>query len=184
MIKRFVILTTFFFLFSSCSIAKFAKYYAGAESSGDSSPGSLKGLYYEGDDTSYIIGRLPDTWKRIEIKGGDLAFLKPQDNSTITVNSTCDKNKIKYSLRALSNTLLIGIDDKKLIESSERKVSGEISLQRIYEGNVSGVPIKISTVVLKKGDCIYDMSYSSTRDNFDNWFGEFNEFVSRFKIMS
>jgi hypothetical protein len=182
MIKRFLILTTLIFLLNSCSIARFARYYAGADSY--SSSGSLHGLYYENEDTAYIIGSLPDTWNRIEIKGGDLAFLKSQDNSTITVNSTCDKNKMKYSLKALSNTLVIGIDDKKLIESSEPKVSGEISLQRIYEGNVSGVPIKISTVVVKKGDCIYDLSYSSARDNFDNWFGEFNEFVSQFKIMS
>lgn len=182
MSKQFVILITFILLLNSCSIVKFAKYYAGAEPY--SSSGTLHGLYYEKEDTSYIIGSLPDTWKRIEINGGDLAFLNPQDNSTITVNSTCDKNKIKYSLKALSNTLLIGIDDKKLIESTERKVSGEISLQRISEGNVSGVPIKISTVVLKKGDCIYDMSYSSAPDNFDKWFGVFNEFVSRLKIMS
>jgi len=175
-----VILTTFIFLFNSCSIAKFAKYYAGA----DSSSGSLNGLYYEKEDTAYIIGSLPDTWKRIEIKGGDLAYWNPQDESTITVNSTCDKNKIKYNLKALSNTLVIGIDDKKLIESSEPNVSGVISLKRIYEGKLSGVPIKISTVVLKKGDCIYDIAYSSARDNFDSWFGEFNEFVSQFKIMS
>jgi hypothetical protein len=177
-----MIVITFIFLLNSCSIAKFAKYYAGADPY--SSSGSLHGLFYEKEDTSYIIGSLPDTWKRIEIRGGDLAFANEQDNSTVTVNSTCDKNKIKYNLKALSNTLLIGIDDKKLIESSERMVSGEVSLQRIYEGNLSGVPIKISTVVVKKGDCIYDMSYSSAQDNFDNWFGEFNEFVSRFKIMS
>ena len=177
-----MIFITFIFLLSSCSIAKFAKYYAGADSY--SSSGSLHGLYYEKEDTAYIIGSLPDRWERIEIRGGDLAFLNPDDNSTVTVNSTCDRNKIKYSLKALSNTLLIGIDDKQLIESSERKVSGEISLQRIYEGNLSGVPIKISTVVVKKGDCIYDMSYSSARDNFENWFGEFNEFISRFKIIS
>jgi hypothetical protein len=177
-----VIFITFIILLNSCSIAKFAKYYAGADS--DSSSGSLHGLYYEKEETTYIIGSLPDTWKKLAIKGGDLAFLNPEDNSTVTVNSTCDKNKIKYNLKALSNTLLIGIDDKKLIESSERTVSGEVSLQRIYEGNLSGVPIKISTVVVKKGDCIYDMSYSSARDNFENWFGEFNEFVSRFKIMS
>jgi hypothetical protein len=182
MSKQFVILITFILLLNSCSIVKFAKYYAGAEP--NSSSGTLHGLYYEKEDTAYIIGSLPGTWKTIEIKGGDLAFLNPQDNSTITVNSTCDKNKTKYSLKALSNTLLIGIDDKKLIESSERNVSGQISLQRVSEGNVSGVPIKISTVVLKKGECIYDMSYSSARDNFDKWFGEFNKFVSRFKILS
>lgn len=182
MSKQFVILITFTLLLNSCSIVKFAKYYAGAESS--STSGTLHGSYYKEEDTAYIIGSLPDPWKRINIKGGDLAFLNPQDNSTITVNSTCDKNKVKYSLRALSNTLLIGIDDKKSIESSERMVSGETALQRTSEGNVSGVPIKIVTVVLKKGDCIYDMSYSSARDNFDNWFGVFNEFVSRFKVLS
>lgn len=177
-----VIFVAIIFLLNACSIAKFAKYYAGADPY--SSSGSLHGLFYEKEDTAYMVGGLPDTWKRIEIRGGDLAFLNQQDNSTITVNSTCDKNKTKYNLKALSNTLLIGIDDKKLIKSSERTVSGEVALQRIYEGNLSGVPVKISTVVVKKGDCIYDMSYSSTRDKFENRFAEFNEFVSRLKILS
>jgi len=179
-----VIMTTFIFLLNSCSIAKFARYYASTDSSGDVSSGRLDRRFYEKADTSYVIGDLPDTWRRIKIKGGDLAFWNSQDDSTITVNSTCDRNKIKYSLRALSNTLVIGIDEKRLIESAERNISAEISLQRIYDGKISGVPIKISTVVLKKGDCIYDLSYSSTPDNFDKWFSEFNEFVSEFKIMS
>ena len=88
-----MIFITFIILLNSCSIAKFAKYYAGADSY--SSTGILRGLYYEKEDTTYIIGSLPGTWQRIEIKGGDLAFLNPEDNSTVTVNSTCDKNKIK-----------------------------------------------------------------------------------------
>ncbi len=178
--KLLLVFIAIIFLLSSCSIAKFARYYAGAGS--DSSSGRLYGLYYEKEDTAYIIGSLPDTWKRVEVRGGDLAFLNPQYNATITVNSTCDKNKTKYNLKALSSSLLIGIEDKRLIESREREVSSEISLQRIYEGNLSGVPIKISTVVVKRDECIYDMSYSSGRDNFGNLFGEFNEFVSRFKI--
>lgn len=184
MIRQFSALTVFLVFFSSCSIAKFAKYYAGADQYGDTPSGSLHGLYYEGPHTSYIIGQLPSTWQRIAIKGGDLAFLQTRENSTITVNSTCGKNKVKYSLSALSNSLLIGIDDKKLIKSTEREVSGEISLQRIYQGRISGVAIEICTVVLKRGDCVYDLSYSSTPDNFDKWFGEFDEFVSGFKVMS
>lgn len=178
MYKSFFIIIVFLF-FNSCSIAKIAKYYVES----DSSRGKLNGHIYSSNDTAYEIGSLPDTWKRIGIKGGDLAFWNEGFDTTITVNSTCDKNKIKYSLNALSNSLVIGIGGKEIIKNYEVKVNGENALQRVYIGSLSGSPIKLSTVVFKKGNCIYDFSYSSPPDNFENGFDEFNNFISQFKVI-
>lgn len=173
----------FCLLFNSCSAIKFVTYYAGTDTRSESSNGGLTGNFYEAKGTSYTIGYLPPTWKRIKIKGGDLAFWNESLDSTITVNSTCDKNKTRYSLKALSNSLVIGVKDKSLVESSEFIVSGEKALHRTYLGKLSEDQIKMSTVVLKKGSCIYDFSYVSKPDNFEGGFDQFNNFVSQFRII-
>jgi len=180
--KRFLLILSFFiFFFNSCSIMKFARYYAEADTS---TPGKLNGMVYESSDTSYVVGNLPSTWKRIKIKGGDLAYWNDKFDVTITVNSTCGNNKAKYSLKALSNSLVIGIDSKQLISSKETNISGETALQRIYLGKLSGVSIKMSTAVFKKGKCIYDFSYASTPGSFDPGFKDFNDFISQFMVIS
>ncbi len=167
--------------FNSCSVVKFAQYYASA----DSSPGKLKGRVYETKDTSYEIGQLPDNWKRINIDGGDLAFWNAKLEATITVNSTCYKNdkNVNYSLKALTNSLLIGIKDKGLVESEDITISGEKALLSIYQGNLDKIPVKISAVVFKKKSCNYDLTYASSPDSFDGGKADFKGFVSQFKLI-
>jgi len=169
------------FFFNSCSVMKFAQYYASA----DSSPGKLKGRVYETKDTSYEIGQLPDNWNRINVDGGDLAFWNAKFGATITVNSICHRNdkNLNYSLKALTNSLLIGIKDKRLVESEETTISGEKALLSVYQGNLDKVPVKIIAVVLKKKSCNYDLTYASSPDSFDGGIADFKGFVSQFRLI-
>lgn len=176
--RLFVILIFFVTLFNSCSIVKFARYYASA----DTPKGRLAERVYESKFTSYEIGKLSDNWKEIKIEGGDLAFWNGKVEATITVNSTC-KQKGKYSLKALSDPLVIGIADKRMVERSELSIDGERALESIYLGKLDNVSIKLSVVVLKKGSCVYDLTYASSPDNFDLGFGDFKEFVLQFKVL-
>ncbi len=167
-------------LLTSCSIARFVGYYASA---GSDEKGKLDGLVYTTDETSYRIGALPPDWKRIRIEGGDLAFSNPPRDSTITVNSTCDPKKKNYSLKALSESLIIGIKDKKVEKREETMVDGQKALQSLYTGTLNGVPVNIETVVFRKGECIYDFTYASSPGTFESEEVVFNEFVSQFKVL-
>lgn len=179
--RLFLVSLLFTFFFNSCSVVKFARYYAAA----DSSKGVLKGRIYQTDRTSYEIGELADGWKRINIKGGDLAFWNEKLGSTITVNSTCNKDnkEVKYSLKALSDSLILGISDKELIHREEIVVGGENALESVYRGKLDKTSVKIGTVVLKKGSCFYDLSYASSPDSFEAGIFEFREFVLQFKVI-
>ncbi len=167
--------------FNSCSIVKFARYYASA----DSSPGKLRGRVYQTPYTSYEIGELDGDWKRISIKGGDLAFWNGKVGATITVNSTCNKDdkNMGYNLKALSESLVIGITDKELLQREEITVSGEKALQSVYSGNLDNVPVKLITVVMKRRNCAYDLTYASSPDGFDRGLNDFKGFVSQFKLI-
>lgn len=173
-----MILIFFVALFSSCSIVKFARFYASA----DTPKGKLTGRVYESKFTSYEIGKLSDNWREIKIEGGDIAFWIGNVGATITVNSTCNQ-KGKYSLKALSEPLVIGIADKQMVERNELSIDGEKALETIYVGKLDNVSIKLSAVVLKKGSCVYDFTYASSPDNFDRGLGDFKKFVSQFKVL-
>ena len=179
MTKRIVIIYLSVLFLNSCSIVKFVGYYTSADSGND---GNLRGLVYTSEDTTYRIGALPGDWKRLDIEGGDLAYNSLLSDSTITVNSTCDPKKKNYSLKALSESLLIGIKDKKALNREETLVDGQKALSSIYTGSINDTPVKIETVVFRKGDCIYDFTYASPPDSFDDGEVVFKEFISQFRV--
>ncbi len=178
--KCLVILLSASVFLGSCSIAKFVGYYA---SSGSGDKGKLKGQIYTSDSTSYRIGSLPDGWKRIDIEGGDLAFSNSPDDSTITVNSTCDERKMKYSLKALSESLIVGMKDKKAASRQETQIDGQPALSTVYTGSLDNEPVMIETRVFKKNDCVYDFTYASSPDKFGSGAEVFNEFISQFRVL-
>ena len=173
-------LITFILVLSSCGVTKFVGYYASA---GDDDQGELEGQIFQTDDTSYRIGSLPSSWQRQDIEGGDLAFRNTQFDGTMTVDSTCNEKKKNYSLRALSESLLIGIKDKEAISREEITVDGIPALRTIYTGSLDNVSLKIVTVVLRKNICIFDFTYASSPEHFDIGIVDFNNFISQFKAL-
>lgn len=175
-----VTLLIFMIVLSSCGVTKFVGYYASA---GDDDQGELNGQVFQTDDTSYRIGTLPTSWVRQDIDGGDLAYRNTQFDGTMTVDSTCNEKKKNYSLKALSESLLIGIKGKEALEREEITVDGQPALKTIYIGSLDNVPIKIATVVLRKNICIYDFTYASSPEHFDIGIVDFNNFISQFKAL-
>lgn len=179
-----LILALFLFInivgLSSCGVTKFVGYYASAD---DEKSGKLDGQVFQTDDTSYRIGTLPAYWTRTEVKGGDLSFHSSAMNATLTVNSTCNEKKKNYSLKALSESLLIGIKGKEALDRKEITVDSQKALRTIYIGSLNNVPITIATVVLKKGICVYDFTYASSPANFELGIVDFDTFVSQFKAL-
>lgn len=173
-------LLVFIVCLNSCSVTRFIEYYASA---GFDNSDELKGQVFQTDNTSYRIGTLPNSWKKNNIEGGDLAYSNTQFDATMTVNSTCNEKKKNYSLKALSESLLIGIRGKEALKREETIVDGQKALKIIYIGRLDNVPIKITTVVLKKGMCIYDFTYASSPEHFEIGIVDFNNFVSQFKAL-
>lgn len=165
---------------SSCSVFKFAKIYA----SSDPGSGQLDGDVYKTDLTSYRIGALGNNWKRVNMDYGDLFFANTDRTSAITVNSSCGPNKTKYNLTALAGSLLVGIKGKQLVDRELIQVDGQEALFSLYEAEYEGEDLKISTVVFKKGQCVYDFSYTNINNKFDINFKKFVNFLSQFRVLS
>ena len=165
---------------SSCSVTRFVGYYISSDSGND---GELSGNVYRSDETAYSIGTLPGGWERVKVRGGDLVFQNAGLNATITINSDCDGKKVNYNLPVLSESLLIGINGKELESREEAAIDGNPALYSIYTGKFENVPIKIATLVFKKGRCLYDFTYASSPDSFGAGYREFRAFASQFRVL-
>ena len=169
----------FSFLLFSCSIFEFGYFYI---TDGSSNRGKLEGRVFKSKYTKYEIGPLPEGWKRIDIKGGDIAFWNKALGGTITVDSTCEKN-LGSDPEALAENLLAGVTDRELIEKRNLGVDGEEAFEGVYTGRIGKFPIKVGAIVLRKGNCVYDLTYASAPDNFQQGVNIFRDFVLGFKVL-
>ena len=163
----------------SCSVFRFARHYSAVYSES----GRLVGNTFESDDTIYEIGILCDEWKKVDIRGGDITFLRGDIDATITVNSSCEKNIVKYNLIALSESLIIGFKDKKLLYREYKKINELRALYSVYTGNLDGHRLKLGIIVLKDQKCAYDLSYTSSPSDFELGIKDFSGFYSAFKVI-
>lgn len=177
---RILILILLCITFSSCSVIRFAGYYF---SSDQQDNGSLDGSIYISKNTSYRIGTLSEQWKRVGTDKGDLLFANEFKKTTLTVNSTCEPPKTKFSLRALSESLTIGIKNKKIIERKDLEVDSEPALYTKYISVVDNQTVDIATIVMKKFRCVYDFSFSTIGTDFNSVLEQFLVFVSEFKVL-
>lgn len=166
---------------SSCALTKIAGHYG---SSGNDKNGRLNVDTFTTKFNSYRIGSLPGSWKKVRIKGGDLAFYNSPQDSTITINSDCRKAKRGYSLKALSKSLVTGIKNKELKDRETINVDSSKGLYSKYDAKLNGEIFGLSTLVYKSQKCNYDFSYSSSLEAFDSNENIFKIFISGFKEIS
>lgn len=178
--KVSIALIFFLITFSSCSVIKFTQIYR----SSNKEKGKLVNHVYNKNSTSYKIGRLNDNWNKVSTDKGDLFFVSKANDATINVNSVCSSTKINSSLYSLSQSLLIGLKQKKLLRRNSIHIDDEEALLLIHSAKLGDIELKIATVVLVKGGCVYDVTYSNIGNSFDLYFKDFMEFIGNFSVIT
>ena len=132
-----------FLLINSCSTVDFIKAYSSLNTDRN-----FKDQIFNKRDITYKVGDLNQGWQLLDLEYGDLAFYNKSWTSTININSTCDSTK-SYKLTMLSDSLLNGLQNKKLIERSKSKFT-DFHLQVAEQ---LGTHIKSTKQInLKRGD--------------------------------
>lgn len=114
----------------------------------------------------------------------DLVFQSKKTGAIISLNSACrPKHKdLNAELSELTDLLFLSVTDVKKREQKSIEISGIPALETQIFGKMDGKDIRMNTVVLKKGECIYDMLYISRPKFYDNGKLTFGKFVSSFKV--
>ena len=137
---------------------------------------------YKDDDTSFTIGKLPASWKRIHARHQtDIAWHDKARAAVIQIDASCDP-ALDIPLSALTSHLLIGFTDRKIIDESLTDLNGRESLRSHLEARLDGVKRELLLQVLKKDGCVYDFALAaSPGEGFKHALTEFDSMVSRFR---
>lgn len=95
------------------------------------------------------------SWNDISKEGSDFASRNTKTNSIIIVNSNC-KKYISTGLRDLTENILMGLDNKKIIIQKTSNAKSREILTTIASGKLDGIQTYIKIITLKKNRCIYD----------------------------
>jgi len=110
----------------------------------------------------------------------DMAFENPKTGAILSINSICRKYT-KTTLDDLTNNLVRGIEEKKLIEEKQRILDATDAKETLFEGVVDKVKIYLRTVVMLKNGCDYDFMYVTTPQNDAESRVDFEKFITSFK---
>jgi hypothetical protein len=122
----------------------------------------------------------------------DVAYQSKRTDSIISMNTACrpslkweDKVDVverEKHLRQFTRELLLGISD--IGERQERmiRVQDLSALETTVLGKLSGRTTKLRTVVLRQGQCIYDLMYIAKPSVFDQDEPAFSRFVASLRL--
>jgi hypothetical protein len=79
---------------------------------------------------------------------------------------------------------LLGLRDRATLEEGEAEVAGRRGFRRVIEGRPRSADdrVRIESVVLKDGRCVYDLLYVAAPEAFDSGRGDFQRFVQSFTM--
>jgi hypothetical protein len=145
------------------------------------SKGVLSGNEFRTGETEYTVGDIPSSWRRVSLKGADLAYIHKEDGSTLLINSNCKKVE-DAPLLALTYHLLIGMTDQKVLEQKTLPISDREGLETTAEVKVDGVLRKLRIFVLKKDECVYDVVVSAAPDKFEEALAAYDATLKGFNV--
>ena len=143
---------------------------------------SVSGRSVTTPDVSYDVGPLPDGgsgWRRLNLQDNDLAYLARGSEHSLAVNSTCG-GAVDAPLPVLTQHLLIGFTERKETESQLIPLDGREALRTRHTAKLDGVPIELLFVVIKKDGCVYDFTYLSPPQHFEERVADFDALVQGF----
>ena len=131
----------------------------------------------------YQLGELPSGWEKQRPGGADRAWFNEALSSTIYTDSNCGKRFQDSTLSDLTTHLTAGIAIGAPLREETLTLDNRAALLRVYSGQIDGIRLKISVVVLNKNSCTYDMLYIAPSSTFEGGWADFVSAISGFQVM-
>lgn len=138
------------------------------------------GIYY-GQEAHYRLVPPGGPWERVSISGNDLAW-EGAAGEVIAVNALCSEHG-DPSLQVLTNHLLMGFEDRKVVERESLQLAGRAALRTRVSASLDGVLRELELLVLKKDGCVYDLSYLAPPSTFEARLPDFHAVVQSFEAL-
>ncbi len=140
----------------------------------------LHGRDYRDDEAHYRIGELGAGWAPVVVQDNDVAFHSERLGAIVQVNATCDPAG-DIPLTVLTNHLLAGFTQRQTLSEDLLPMDGREALRTHVIARLDGVPRELLIFVMKKDDCVYDLtliapegpSFASAQTVFEGFVGGF-----------
>ena len=137
---------------------------------------------YSLDGVRFILGDLPPEWKKVYGDRGLTWRRQDPKGTIITVNVSC-KRVGDAPLEVLTNHLLFGLTERSYEERQLVPYLGREAERALVLAKLDGVPVKLSTMVLKRNRCVYDAFYAAAPEHFDAHRDEFEKMLAGLEIV-
>ena len=130
-------------------------------------PSGLRDGVYEDAQVRYKVVPPGAAWKTVKLQTADLSWFQPKTGSTLLLNSNC-KGVKDVPLHSLTQHLLIGMTEKKIIAEQTIPFSNREALETEVSAKIDGVPHHMKMMVFKKDGCVYDLFYSANPQFYES----------------
>jgi hypothetical protein len=140
--------------------------------------GSLRNGTYRDAEASFRLEALSGDWRRVSFADNDLAW-SDGAGSIVAVNALCDGHG-DPSLKVLTDHLLLGFENRDVLEREEMRISGRGALRTRANASLDGVPVEMELTLLKKDGCVYDLVYTAPAGRFGVRAADYRRLVQSF----
>jgi len=114
----------------------------------------LNGAYL--DEAKGFRVALPPGWERVRLEGADVALREPGGAVTLAVAASCPPAE-EAEPAILTRHLFFGLRQRELLRQERVSVDGATGLQTVLSARVGGTPVLVQSVVIRRGNCLYDL---------------------------
>jgi hypothetical protein len=155
---------------------------------GNVKPVDEKSETYQVADLSQGMGE----WAKLPPQAGgssdtstsDVAYQSQKTASIISLNSACRPTfeTEHRDLKTFTNLLFLGISDVTQRDERDLTVESQPALETTLKGKLNNEEMMLRTVVLRRGDCVYDLMYVARPEHFAENEADFSRFVDSLKL--
>jgi hypothetical protein len=140
----------------------------------------LEGRVYHGEDVSFRVGPIPESWRRVKLDGPAFAFRDDAAKATVAVNARCHRDGDDVPLKALTEHLFLYFSEREVRSQRTLMLDGREALRTDILARLDGVPMHYTVYVLKKDWCVYDFMYIASPSSPPESREAFERFVRGF----
>jgi hypothetical protein len=121
-------------------------------------------------------------WTVVDDSRADLQLRTRDGLAGMLVHATCEAGVARRPADVLQRQLLLGLRERRLVERNAVTVAGRRGIRTMVEsvGADDGARVRVETVTVTDGRCVYDLMYVSPVDVFTRRRADFDEFVASF----
>jgi hypothetical protein len=113
-------------------------------------------------------GASEEGWKRVNVEGADLVFVGA-DGSSMTLISRCRRERTRASPQLLARNLLIGSPERYIVAAAPTTLGVAPGWRQTVDIRTEeGVTVRLQSVSVKSGLCIFDWLLASPPDEWSN----------------